>query len=130
MRTVRSAGSAILLVWCLTAAISSLWATQPSTPSPIPHLDAEFSAFATLLPARGVIGFLDRYKDGGTEDAVRAWFSAQYALTPRVLVSRVGPEFLIVAQGAAHPEGDSRLGEYVHVDSVPGGHRLYRRVAP
>lgn len=116
-----------LLATCVVAAVSSARSAGGDTPSPVTSLDAEFSAFASRLPATGEIGFLDRYVDGGAEDAVRAWFTAQYALAPRIVVSRTGPEFLIVARGAARPGHDERLEGYRHVHSVPGGHRLFRK---
>lgn len=127
-RVARSAALAGLLAWCVVAALSAFRLLRP--PDPIADLDAEFSALAEYLPPRGLVGFLDRYADGGTDDAARTWFTAQYALAPRVVVSRVGPEFLIVARGAAQPGGDPRLDGYTHIETVAGGHRLYRRNLP
>ena len=116
------------MAWCLVAAFSAFQFSR--APDPTDDLDAEFSALAEHLPPRGLVGFLDRYADGGTDDAARTWFVAQYALAPRVVVSRVGPEFLIVASGAAKPGGDPRLDGYIHIETVAGGHRLYRRNLP
>jgi len=124
----RTAALTGLLAWCLVAAFSAFRLSRP--PDPIAGLDAEFSALAEHLPARDLIGFLDRHENTGTDDAARTWYTAQYALAPRVVVSRVGPEFLIVARGAARPGGDPRLDGYTHVETVAGGHRLYRRTSP
>jgi len=124
---VRSVTLACVLGWCLVAAFQAFQRSHPS--DLIADLDAEFSLLAEHLPPRGPVGFLDRYEDGGTDDAVRSWYTAQYALAPRVLVSRIGPEYLIVARGAARPAGDPRLGGYTHIETVAGGHRLYRRIS-
>jgi hypothetical protein len=128
-RIARSIAAVLLLGWCVVASTSSARTAAPSGISPIVALDAEFAALARHLPARGEVGFLDRYVGAGEEDAVRAWFTAQYALAPRIVVSRTGPEFLIVARGAANPGGDERLNGYSMLQSVDGGHRLFRKVA-
>jgi hypothetical protein len=126
---VRGTAHAGLLIWCLVAAFSTLrYAESPS--HPVADLDAEFRSLVEHLPSRGVIGFLDPHEDATEIDGGLTWFIAQYALAPRVVVSRVGPEFVIVARGTARPGGDSRLDGYAHVTSVDGDHRLYRRVAP
>lgn len=125
---VRSIALACVSGWCLVAAFQTFQLSHP--PDLIADLDAEFSSLAEHLPPRGLVGFLDRYEDGGTDDAARTWYTAQYALVPRVLVSRVGPEYLIVARGTARPEGDPRLDGYTHIETVAGGHRLYRRSSP
>jgi hypothetical protein len=54
-------------------------------------------------------------------------YAAQFALTPRVVVARTGPEFLIVARDTARPNGDPRLDGYHLAASLPNGHRLFRR---
>ena len=91
---------------------------------------AEFVQLATHLPPRGEVGFLERYENAGAEDAVRAHYAAQYALVPRVLLSRVGLEFMIVAQGTTRPGGDPRLDGYFLVSATPEDHRVYRRLLP
>lgn len=117
-----------LAAWCAAMTLSALRAPAPAPRvQPIAALESEFVALSQHLPARGVVGFLDHHERSGAEETVRAWFTAQYALVPRVIVSRTGPEFLIVADGAAHPDGDPRLDGYAHVTTVSGGHRLYRR---
>lgn len=128
-RWLRGAAYAGILGWCLLAALAAFQNARRPSSNPVARLDAEFSALAAYLPPRGVIGFLERYEDAGSEDAARTWYVAQYALSPRVVVSRLGPEFLIVARGAAHPDGDPRLEGYVHVTTVPGGHQLFRRLS-
>lgn len=92
-------------------------------------LEAEFGLFARELPPTGEIGYLEAY-DGGSEEAVRVHYAAQYALVPRVVIGRVGPEFLIVARGTAGPDGDPRLDGYFRVATFPSGHRLFRKLVP
>lgn len=125
---VQRGAAGVLLAWCLLAAVSALRDARAHEPDPIADLDEEFRSFAWALPARGVIGYLDRHEDAGSEEAVRMWYAAQYALAPRVIEGRVGPELLIVARGAARPGEDPRLAGYFEVWSTPGGHRLFRRL--
>ena len=88
--------------------------------------EAEFLPFVPDLPARGEIGYLEPFR-AGTESDVRLHYAAQYALAPRVIVARTGPELLIVPVGAENPSGDSRLDGYRRVRTLPNGHRLFRR---
>jgi hypothetical protein len=94
------------------------------------RLEAEFSKLAKDLPPAGQVGYLERYEDAGAEDAVRAHYAAQYALVPRVVVSRVGHEFMIVAHGMPRPGHDPRLDGYFLVSVTPEDHRVYRRLVP
>ena len=126
----RSALGAVLLVWSLLAAISTVQAGLAREADPMAELEAEFLALVFDLPASGLVGYLETHSDAGTDAAVRMYFAAQYALAPRVIVGRVGPEFLIVARGTERPSGDSRLDGYHQVASFPSGHRVYRRLAP
>lgn len=119
-----------LLVWCLLAATSALREGLARDADPIAGLDQEFRALEFDLPARGIVGYLEAYEDAGTDAAVRIYHAAQYALAPRVVVGRVGPEFLIVARGTARPGGDQRLDGYYHVATFPNEHRVYRRLVP
>jgi hypothetical protein len=110
--------------------VNGLRDPKPAPARPVAELDRGFAAMAPLLPPNGEIGYLEPHQDAGSEDAVRMRYVAQYALSPRVVVARVGSEFLIVPEGAAHPDGDSRLDGYFPVMSFPGGHRLFRRLNP
>jgi hypothetical protein len=94
------------------------------------QLEAEFRALIPELPPSGVIGYLDRYHDGGAEDAVRMHYAAQYALAPRIIVSRTGPEYVIVTNGSDRPGGDPRLDGYFPAARTPAGHRVFRRLTP
>lgn len=119
--------AAAVMAWCVAAALYNL--TTASRPRhPIAVLEAQFASLIPYLPASGEVGFLEHYADPGAEDAVKTWYTAQYALAPRIVAARPGAEFLIVADGTAHPSSDPRLEEYFRVVTVEGGHQLYRRL--
>ena len=121
-------GLAVLgLVWSLVAAVSALRTARMAPVDPMARLEAEFRALAADLPSRGEVGYLERYTQGDAEDAVRTHYAAQYALVPRVVVGRTGPEFVIVAAGTERPGGDPRLVGYVQVAQTAAGHRVFRR---
>lgn len=120
-------GSGLLFGWCLFAAGSALQRSMARSPDPMATLEAGFLPFVVELPATGEVGYLEPYS-GSTEETVRMHYAAQYALTPRVVSARTGPEFLIVARGMARPDGDPRLEGYHLAASFPAGHRLFRRL--
>ena len=120
----------LALAWSLVAGASAVRAALLLPAEPMQRLEAEFLELASRLPPTGEIGYLDRYQNAGDDDALRARYAAQYAFAPRVLLSRVGPEFLIVANDAERPGGDARLKGYFLVAATPAGHRLFRRLAP
>jgi hypothetical protein len=117
----------VLLAWCLISAVAALRAAIERAPDPMETLESEFLLFLPDLPARGEIGYLEAYPGSGDENSVRMHYAAQYALTPRVVVGRTGPDFLIVPRGSEQPGGDPRLVHYRRVVSYPNGHRLFRR---
>jgi hypothetical protein len=121
-------GGGVLLTWCLAAAVSALLTAARQPRDPMPELEASFAPFVIELPASGVVGYLEA-PVGGAE-AERAYYAAQYALVPRVIVARTGPEFLIVARGTAREGGDPRLEGYFPIRHLPNGHRLFWRLAP
>lgn len=118
------------LTWSVVAAAAALRASLAFPPDPMSRLEAEFRALAVELPSRGDIGYLERYENEGAEDAVRMHYAAQYALAPRVVASRTGTEYLIVAAGTEKPGGDPRLDGYFQIARTPAGHRVFRRLAP
>jgi hypothetical protein len=124
---------AALLAWCLATSLSSLHAALVRGRDPLAQLDAEFGALASELPQRGAIGYLAPPGDVITVDDQRLLYAAQYALAPRLMTTRMGPEsgpeFLIVARGTDRAD-DPRLAGYRLVSRTPGGHRVYRRSAP
>jgi hypothetical protein len=124
MRIVFRALCVALLAWCLFAAVSSLRMSLARPTDPMAMLEAEFRPFAFELPPFATVGYLEQ-RDGG-EYAVRMYYAAQYALAPRIVVSRAGPEFMIVARGTAQPD-DPRLEGFYPVATLANGHRLVRR---
>jgi hypothetical protein len=116
--------------WALAASTAGMRAAWTQPVDPMQRLEAEFAPLASSLPPVGEVGYLERYEHAGAEDAVRVRYAAQYALAPRVVASRVGPEFIIVAADAERPGGDSRLVGYFLVSSSPAGHRVFRRLTP
>jgi hypothetical protein len=122
--------AALAVGWALVAAIGAVRGARAQPLDPMERLEAEFRQLAKNLPPAGEVGFLDRYVDAGAEDAQRTHFAAQYALVPRVVLARVGLEFMIVAQGAAQPDHEARLAGYFLVSATPEGHRVYRRLTP
>ncbi|HEY6506722.1 MAG TPA: hypothetical protein VIY56_01835 [Vicinamibacterales bacterium] len=118
------------ILWALVAAGAAVRAALAMPADPMAQLEAEFLPLATYLPPRGEVGYLEPFEDAGGDDAIRTYYAAQYALVPRVVMSRVGPEFVIVARDTAKPTGDSRLDGYFLVTRAPSGHSVYRRLAP
>ena len=116
------------LTWSVVAAAAALRASLAFPPDPMSRLEAEFRPLAVDLPPQGEVGYLERYEDEGAEDAVRTHYAAQYALAPRVVASRTGTEYLIVAVGTDRPGGDPRLEGYYQIASTPAGHRVFRRL--
>jgi hypothetical protein len=118
------------LAWSLVAGASAVRAALAQPADPMPRLEAEFLELAPRLPPAGDIGYLDRYENAADDAVVRARYAAQYALAPRVVLPRTGPEFLIVADDTARLGGDDRLVGYFLVATTPAGHRLFRRLGP
>jgi hypothetical protein len=117
-------------MWSLLAAGSALRAARALPVDPMGQLESEFLVLVPDLPSAGEVGYLERYEDGGSVEAVRTHYAAQYALAPRIVVGRTGPEYVIVAQGTERPGGDPRLLGYVQVAMTPAGHRVFRRFSP
>lgn len=118
------------MLWALVAAGAAVRAALAMPADPMGQLESEFLPLGPYLPPRGEVGYLEPFEDAGGDDAVRTHYAAQYALVPRVVMARVGQEFVIVARDSARPGGDSRLDGYFLVTRAPSGHSLYRRLAP
>jgi len=128
MWTQRTLGGAVL-AWALLAAILALKTSWSLDPDPMAELQAAFHPLASELPNAGTIGYLQHYQyaQASSDIEIRRYYAAQYALAPRVIVLRTGPEYLIVATGTVNPQGDARLDEYVLAALFPNKHRVYRR---
>ncbi len=116
----------VALAWSLIAALSALQAARVRPHDRMAEQDAEFREFASYLPPLGAISYLEPF-NGLNDDATRALLAAQYSLAPRVIVSTLDRDFLIVTDGAERPGGDPRLAPFVPVTRFPSGHRLFRR---
>lgn len=122
MKGARSAALAALLIWCVLAAAAGLRSALLLERDARKAFEADLLTLSVELPPHGTVGYLH---DGAGETAFHA---AQYALAPRVLVARTGPDYLIVAPDAAVPESDPRLTGYEPVRADAAKHRLFRRV--
>jgi hypothetical protein len=86
------------------------------------------------LPARGVVGYLQA-DDWPSPDAQRQFYLAEYSLTPRILVMRTDPEFVIVVPEAAVKDDhaqtisqDPRLADFALLARFDNGLRVFRRL--
>ena len=118
------------MLWALVAAGAAVRAAWAMPVDPMGRLESEFLPLAPYLPRRGEVGYLEAFENAGGDEAVRTHYAAQYALVPRIVTARVGPEFVIVARHTARPGGDSRLDRYFLLTRAPSGHSVYRRLAP
>ncbi len=118
------------VLWALVAAGAAVRAALAMPADSMARLEAEFLPLASYLPAQGEVGYLERYDEPGGDDEVRTHYAAQYTLVPRVVVARLGQEFVIVPRDAAQPGGDPRLDGYFLVTRAASGHSVYRRLAP
>ena len=122
--------AAFAVVWALIASFGAVQGARIQPADSMSRLEAEFKQLAKDLPPAGEVGYLERYVDAGAEDAMRMHYAAQYALVPRLILSRLDLEFMIVAQGTAQPNHDPRLDGYFLVSATPEDHRVYRRLLP
>jgi hypothetical protein len=118
---------AVLLTWCVSAALTATRDAIGRPIDPMADIEAEFLPFIPHIPRTGNVGYLEPYANRGAVDAVRTLQGGQYALVPRVVVGHVGDEFVLVPRGTEDPAGDERLNGYVLVATLSNGHRLFRR---
>jgi hypothetical protein len=89
------------------------------------HDDREYRSLVAVLPERGVVGYVAP-ADWPSAPSQRAFYGAQYTLTPRLLQIGIVSEFVIVPPGAVV---DDRLVSYVpFARSEHGEIRVFRRV--
>lgn len=122
--------SVIVIVWALVSVIAACRSAVTRAQDPIETLDREFRSLSHALPPAGPVGFLRYDRDDDHPDRVLTYYAAQYALAPRVVEKRTDLEFLIVAPGAARPEGDERLRGFVPVTTSREGYAVYQRRQP
>jgi hypothetical protein len=117
----------LVLVWALMSVIAAWQAAAARGPDRVTALEAGFRALAASAPASGTVGYLRNYQQPDSADDILEYYVAQYAFAPRLVARRHDVDLLIVARGAAHPDGDERLAGFT-LDSSADGHRLYRRL--
>ena len=83
----------------------------------------KYESLITALPARGTVGYLPP-DDWPSVSAVRRFYEAQYALTPRLVVIDTSPEYIIDVPEASV---DARLADFVPFARVEKGLRVFRR---
>lgn len=117
-----------LVSWCTVASFATARASFAKPTDPMPALEAEFLPFAKVLPRFGDVGYLEDHSPTSQADAERRMWAAQYALVPRVILSRVAGEYALAPAGNENPVGDERLRGYAPVVTLPNGNRLVRRI--
>ena len=96
--------------------------------------DRRYAPVAASLPAGGTIGYLP-LENWPAVDAIRRFYLAQYALTPRIVVLGTAPEFVIVVpevsvKGEDIPGAiarDPRLAGFGLYKQLSNGMRIFRR---
>ena len=118
----------LVLVWALVSVVSAWQAAAARAPDRVTALEAGFRALAASAPASGTVGFLRHYEHPDSPDDILEYYVAQYAFAPRLVARRTDVDLLVVAQGAARPDGDERLAGFALVGSSREGHRVYREL--
>jgi hypothetical protein len=119
--------SAVVLVWALSS-VTAVWRNAAARAAdPVTALESEFAGLAHALPPAGAVGFLPYDVDDDRVDRVMAYYVAQYALAPRVVLKRIDLDFVIVASDALRPGIDERLVGFRPVASSKAGYRVYQR---
>jgi hypothetical protein len=128
--TVRvSLAAAFLVLVALSADVPQLrtdWLglTSARPVDPIAEQERAYKALIDWLPQTGRIGYKPP-ADWPSDQAVLRFYVAEYALTPRLVVLDLAPEFIIVDPGAASIDNAPAIS----VNSDPGlpGFALYRK---
>jgi hypothetical protein len=94
--------------------------------------DQRFRVLVSALPRKGTIGYLPP-PDWPGVDAVRQFYLAQFALTPRLVVFGTDAEFVIAVPEAVGPRagdatGDARLATLSLEASFSNGLKVFRRM--
>ena len=87
--------------------------------------DRANQALASVLPATGVVGFLN----ASTGDATRARYFLQYSLAPRLLVPSIDQEFVIEYGVPSATTGLSRDARFALVKEFAQDLRVFRRIS-
>lgn len=119
---------AVIPLWAVASGLVALTLVAERGPDPIVDLEAEFSTLALVTPGSSPVGFLDHYGSPDALEHVRAYYVAQYAFAPRLVLRQTDLEFIVVLPEAVRPGRDDRLGGFERASGSPDGPWLYRRV--
>jgi hypothetical protein len=94
-----------------------------------------YEPLISSLPIQGTVGYFQP-DDWPTADAVRRFYLAEYALTPRIVVFGTAPQFVIVVpevsvESVEKPglaSRDPRLTDYALYEKFDNGLRVFRRL--
>jgi hypothetical protein len=94
--------------------------------------DQRFRILVSALPRTGTIGYLPP-PDWPAVDAVRQFYLAQFALTPRLVVFGADADFVIAVPEAERAQAgdttaDARLANFSLVASFANGLKVFRRL--
>ena len=143
MTTIRvSIAAAFLVVIAVAGAVPTLrgdWQaliSHRTRPDLVSEQDRAYRELIPWLPERGRIGYRPT-EDWPSADAIRRFYLAEYALTPRVIVIGTAPEFVIAHPGppidvdkgvVISPARDPQLAGFVLYEAAESGLRIFRRV--
>ena len=131
--------AALILVLAIRAGGSAIVADWRSVKARGTHADLftavaqRFEPLTLSLPLDGTIGYLQPAAWNGND--VLAYFLAEYALTPRIVVLGTAPDFVIVVPEASVEDSeelgamsrDSRLAGFALYARFANGLRIFRR---
>jgi hypothetical protein len=94
--------------------------------------DQRFRLLVSALPSTGTVGYLPP-PDWPGVDAVRQFYLAQFALTPRLVVFGTDADFVIAVPGAERAQAgdaitDTRLANFALATSFSNGLKVFRRL--
>jgi hypothetical protein len=90
--------------------------------------DRVFSAVVPLLPAAGRVGYLETGFLRSNAADLAAFFQAQYALAPRILVAGTAPDVVIAVARKGGPLPSVPAG-FVSEGTFAGDIALFRRIS-
>jgi hypothetical protein len=112
-----------------------LFAAKGNQPDMVTQEAQRYLPLISSLPAQGTVGYFQP-DDWPTADAIRRFYLAEYALTPRVVVFGTAPQFVIVVPEVSIEGGedrglasrDPRLNDFALYEHFDNGLRIFRRL--
>ena len=110
-------------------------AAKGNRPDIVTRVAQRYEPLISSLPIQGTVGYFQP-DDWPTADAVRRFYLAEYALTPRVVVFGAAPQFVIVVPEVSLESGenrglasrDPRLTDFALYEKFDNGLRVFRRL--